>query len=201
MTKQSPTSIAKEIAAIEAEAPKKPKRWGDVEDRIEDPLIAEFLKVHPSERGVFLSARRFEAASSILDAYAISPSLRIEDVLACEGTAWKQRMLDRIAGNSKEGIASVSRTFLIAPAYEGDKVTVEVGVRQNKRQHVVITEPIECSPQQAIVALLQHGASSTIPINQGRLVELQSAEDWKPEPMPDEIREVFHNKPEPRRRR
>lgn len=199
MTK-SVTSLAKEIANIEAEAPKKPKRWGETVERHDDPLIAEFLKVSPPERGTFLSARNFEAATKILDAYIHSSAMTLEDILACESPNWRQRMLDRVCGNSAQGLAGISKNFLIAPAYKGDAVAIEEGVFNNKRRHAVITEPTECTPKQAVVALLQCGASSAVQINRGRLVELQSPDDWQPFEMPDEVREVFHNKPEPKRK-
>lgn len=160
------------------------------------PILAEFLKQDPSERGHWLSLRPFQAALSLLDVWVNSPEFRLTDAFAIADQNWRQHALDRVAGSSSKGIKGISRPFILAPAYEGDVIFVEFGTQKGRTQHKKIEAPTRLNVREACLVMAQYGPTTPVDVNVNRVVELDEAglSSYAPTPLPDNVLEIFFPK-------
>ena len=170
-----------------------------IDGAAESPLLDDFLRAAPETRGHWLSLRPFSAALALIDIYVEDERFRLTDVFACEDANWRQHMIDRVAGNSAKGISQSTKQFLLAPAYEGDTVFVEMGTKGGRRQHARIDAPIRVPPQQACSVMSQYGPSVAVDCNKNRIIELASVEVYKPKPIPPDVLEIFYPEKAPKK--
>lgn len=156
------------------------------------PILSEFLKATPSDRGTWLSLRPFQAALSLLDTWVHSPKFTLTEAFEIVDQNWRQHVLDRVAGSAAKGIKGLSKTFVLAPAYEDDTIFVEAGTEKGRTVHKKIAEPTRLDARTACLVMAQYGPSSAVDVNRGRIVEVnETLSNYAPQPLPDEVLELF----------
>lgn len=156
------------------------------------PILSEFLKAIPSDRGTWLSLRPFQAALALLDVWVHSPQFTLTEAFEITDANWRQHALDRVAGSAQKGIKGISRSFVLAPAYIDDVVFIEAGTERGRTVHKKIDGPTRLDVRAACLVMGQYGPTTAVDVNRGRIIEIgDDLSKYAPQPIPDEVLQLF----------
>lgn len=147
-----------------------------------DRILDDILASEPHERELALRSRTQVERDALFVLWAESERLRVTDIVALP-QPYQAELVSFVVGDPRRGRVGVGRMFEVE-AVNGP-VSLERGMRANKRLFYVIDKRTTLDARQAIHALGLYGPDAEMPSNRNKLREVgytPSAQVEEPEP-------------------